>query len=118
MPSAGSWAWLALPSSRSAHMRGRGAAGRNLDGTPPPEATLLAVYPQISGSGWRRRVTACKTVGLAYVGSNPTPATTHRPQVSMGTEDQPVHARGTVSDTVDAVCCQDSMRPPGSRRAS
>jgi hypothetical protein len=44
-------------------------------GTPRPAAMLLAVYPQISGTGCRGRVTVCKTVGLAYVGSNPTPAT-------------------------------------------
>ena len=48
---------------------------RNLDGTPSLVSKRPEKYRQVS----RRRVCAwmavCKTVGLAYVGSNPTPAT-------------------------------------------
>ena len=71
-----SGAWLALPSRRSTSVRRRGAAGRNLGGTPPSAGALLEVYAQVKGSARQRRVSFCKTVGLAYVGSNPTPATT------------------------------------------
>jgi hypothetical protein len=49
---------------------------RNLAGTPPRHGALLEVYAQVKGSGWQGRVAVCKTVGLAYVGSNPTPAAT------------------------------------------
>jgi hypothetical protein len=59
VPSAGSWAWLAFAQFQvSPHARARcwrTEPGRNA----PPEATLLAVYPQISGSRCRRRVTFC-----------------------------------------------------------
>ena len=69
-------AWLALPSCSSAHVRWRGCCRRNLGGTPPRLGALLEVYAQVKGSARQRRVSVCKTVGLAYVGSNPTPATT------------------------------------------
>src|ERR1017187_6179330 len=36
------------------------AARRNLGGTPPPAATLPAVYPQISGTGCRGKATVRK----------------------------------------------------------
>jgi hypothetical protein len=68
-------AWLALPGCGSAHVRWRGCCRRNLGGTPPRPGALLEVYAQVKGSARLRRVAVCKTVGLAYVGSNPTPAT-------------------------------------------
>jgi hypothetical protein len=53
--------------------------GRNLGGTVPRAGAPLEVYAQFKGSGRHGRVAACKIVGLAYVGSNPTPATSDYP---------------------------------------
>jgi hypothetical protein len=77
LPPAVHEAWLALPSCSSAHVRWRGCRRRNLGGTPPRLGALLEVYAQVNASGRQRRLVVCKTVGLAYVGSNPTPATTY-----------------------------------------
>ena len=52
-----------------------GCGRRNLGGTPLRPGALLEVYAQVKGNARKRRVAVCKTVGLAYVGSNPTPAT-------------------------------------------
>jgi len=79
VPPAVTEAWLALPSCSSAHVRWRGCCRRNLGGTPPRLGALLEVYAQVKDSARRGRVAVCKTVGLAYVGSNPTPATNKIP---------------------------------------
>jgi len=49
---------------------------RNLDGTPSPLGRRPEEYGQVSGGRSGAWMAVCKTVGLAYVGSNPTPATT------------------------------------------
>src|ERR1035441_7564976 len=67
-----------LPSSvpvRGLHGPGtRGARTRVADGVPEPDIGTHKGRSAACGSGWRTEV--CKTVGSAYVGSNPTPATT------------------------------------------
>ena len=49
---------------------------RNLDGTLPLVSRRPEKYWQVSGRRVCAWMAVCKTVGLAYVGSNPTPATT------------------------------------------
>jgi hypothetical protein len=49
---------------------------RNLDGTLPLVSKRPEKYRQVSGGRVCAWMAVCKTVGLAYVGSNPTPATT------------------------------------------
>ena len=48
---------------------------RNLDGTPSLVSKRPEKYRQVSGRRACAWMAVCKTVGLAYVGSNPTPAT-------------------------------------------
>ena len=48
---------------------------RNLDGTLTLVSKLPEKYPQVSGRRVCAWMAVCKTVGLAYVGSNPTPVT-------------------------------------------
>jgi hypothetical protein len=52
---------------------------RNLDGTLPLVSKRSEKYRQISGRRVCAWMAVCKTVGLAYVGSNPTPATRGNP---------------------------------------
>ena len=47
----------------------------NLDGTPSPVSKRSEKFRQVSGRRVCAWMAVCKTVGLAYVGSNPTPAT-------------------------------------------
>jgi hypothetical protein len=49
---------------------------RNLDGTPSLVSKRPEKYRQLSDRRACAWMAVCKTVGLAYVGSNPTPATT------------------------------------------
>jgi hypothetical protein len=51
------------------------ATGQNADFTRPGMKK-----PQVSGYSDGLEWAGCKTVGLAYVGSNPTPATNYSPQ--------------------------------------
>jgi hypothetical protein len=68
--------WPRVPSVRDPHQfPGPGAHGRIADGGGPgPHLTAHIRWSAAFDSGRRRAV--CKTVGSAYVGSNPTPATT------------------------------------------
>jgi hypothetical protein len=52
----------------------RGA--RTCRGRRRPQTCLCSTYPLVSAFDSGRRRAVCKTVGSAYVGSNPTPATT------------------------------------------
>ena len=52
---------------------------RNLDGTPSLVSKRPEKYRQVSGRRACAWMAVCKTVGLAYVGSNPTPATIKTP---------------------------------------
>jgi hypothetical protein len=52
---------------------------RNLDGTPSLVSKRPEKYRQVSGRRACAWMAVCKTVGLAYVGSNPTPATSETP---------------------------------------
>jgi len=79
---------------------------RNLDGTLPLVSKRPEKYRQVS----RRRVCAwmavCKTVGLAYVGSNPTPATQNprSDPVPVFPEAGPAACPGAVRQTVPGWC--------------
>src|SRR5271166_2062972 len=91
VPREGYWRWT-LPAAcgfagRNGHLRTlsvpvRGRAPRNVPrhghiaDSAGPIKPGLAVFIQVDGyvAGWEREY--CKTVGSAYVGSNPTPATT------------------------------------------
>ena len=59
-----------------AAVQGAYGLSRNLDGTPSLVSKRPEKYRQVSGSRACAWMAVCKTVGLAYVGSNPTPATT------------------------------------------
>ena len=67
---------------------------RNLDGTLPLVSRRPEKYRQVSGRRACAWMAVCKTVGLAYVGSNPTPATRGNPaQGRYGVPDSfPGHA--------------------------
>ena len=52
---------------------------RNLDGTLPLVSKRPEKYRQVNGRRVCAWMAVCKTVGLAYVGSNPTPATNDYP---------------------------------------
>ena len=49
---------------------------RDILGMSPDRLVGPPTSSQVTAHGEARIVTVCKTVGLAYVGSNPTPATT------------------------------------------
>src|SRR5579859_4398819 len=55
----------------SGHPRARTYSGQRRHGKPH-----AVVFAQVSGHMEMQAVAVCKTVGSAYVGSNPTPATT------------------------------------------
>ena len=48
-------------------------------GWPPPFRAFALAYTQVNAAGQATTLIICKTVGSAYVGSNPTPATSKDP---------------------------------------
>src|ERR1035438_4985851 len=54
----------------------RGPGARTYNGQGLPRRSLSNSYAQVKGDIGTSGQAVCKTVGLAYVGSNPTPATT------------------------------------------
>jgi hypothetical protein len=58
-------------------------ACRNHDGTVGMLQLGLRLSGQVTGGHLQRKTPVCKTVGSAYVGSNPTPATSKTPGHSV-----------------------------------
>src|ERR1035438_8837598 len=64
----------------------RGPGARTYNGQGLPRRSLSNSYAQVKGDIGTSGQAVCKTVGLAYVGSNPTPATTHSPRSAWVTK--------------------------------
>ena len=85
---------------------------RTYSGQRRPRKTDRVAFVQVNGYVWWRGEAVCKTVGSAYVGSNPTPATRFRMLRAgdAGLRHRLLRAKGAVTRTVG--CVPWAMRGP------